>query len=282
MIWAIFTSVVFACSNLFIRFYLANTHWLSLIWWRSLASSFILVIMVFSWYSHHEIEAFIAQMILQKRLWSFTLITGFIGILGFIKAIKSLPLYAVIPFTTLNLVALGVSHFYLTIPVTWQQLVGIVTGMVGFSLIYQNQHSIQNRSGWAWLLITVVCWGISYPLSQPLIRSSSPLFFATSMEVVIAIGSTILFIAGKPDWKNNIQYSRPKPAQYIILVTLLVLGVLGNGFARYGVSPIAMLAFSGFSEIGLLTASHFLFNESMKPIHWTGALLTILAMFLVF
>ncbi|MBM3937167.1 MAG: hypothetical protein FJ333_00730 [Sphingomonadales bacterium] len=282
MFWAVLTAIIFACSNLFIRFRLAHIHWLSLIWWRSLASSCLLLIFLFVFHSASKIGVFCQYFTTQRGLWIITWLTGFLGILGFIKAIKALPLFAVIPFTTLNIAAVAVSYFYLQIPVTQGQLIGIFIGTVGLFLIYFNHHDLHNAKGWNWLIITVICWGISYPLAQPLIQSTSPFFFATTVEVTIFMGSTLLLMFGKKQWKHTTWNHRPDNLQYAIVVALLICGVLGNGHAREFTSPILMLAFSSFSEIGLFIVGHFQFNERLKPLHWTGAILTILAMLLVF
>lgn len=281
LIWALLSSAVFVASNIFIRFYLTNVHWLALMWSRAIGTLCCLSLVVFFGISEEVTSRYFSEMASRPLLWTLTLVTGFLGIWGFIKSIKLLPLYVVIPFTTLNLVTVLVSHLVLSLDVQSGQLVGIVLGIVGLALLVMRRQSYNNKLGWYWLFLCVTSWGVAYPLSRPLIQSTSPLFFATVMECAVFLGSSVLLLFSTKNKQKYILTTLPKPGYYGWIVSLLVFGVICDAIAREVIPPISMLAFAGFSEIGVLVIGHFFFQEQLRWRQWLGASLTLFAMFLV-
>ncbi|MCM0059410.1 MAG: DMT family transporter [Algoriphagus sp.] len=281
LIWALLSSVIFVASNIFIRFYLSGVHWLALIWTRSLGALICLSLIVFYNTSWKELQTYLIEIGSSPFLWIITLIAGFLGIWGFIKAIKLLPLYLVIPFTTLNLMTVLVSHLLLNLPIQQTQVAGVVLGSFGLFLLARSRASSSEKKGWYWLFPCMISWGLAYPLSQPLIQSTSPIFFASTMELSVFIGSTALLVPLNKIKRQFIFSTLPKPSYLGWMVSLLVLGVICDGIAREGVSPISMLAFAGLSEIGVLIMGHFFFQERLKLRQWLGACLTFIALFLI-
>jgi drug/metabolite transporter (DMT)-like permease len=281
LIWALLSSVIFVGSNIFIRFYLSGVHWLPLIWTRSLGALICLSLIVFYSTSSKELQIYLIEIGSSPFLWTLTLAAGFLGIWGFIKAIKLLPLYLVIPFTTLNLVTVLVSHLQLNLPIQQTQVAGVVLGSFGLFLLARSRASSSDKKGWYWLFLCVISWGLAYPLSQPLIQSTSPIFFASTMELSVFMGSTALLVPVNKINRQFIFSTLPKTSYLGWMVGLLVLGVICDGIAREVVSPVSMLAFAGLSEIGVLIMGHFFFQERLKLRQWLGACLTFLALFLI-
>jgi drug/metabolite transporter (DMT)-like permease len=281
LIWALLSSLIFVASNIFIRFFLVNVHWLSLIWSRALGAALILGFLVYLNEPKELLLSYFSEIGNRPLLWLLTLSTGFLGIWGFIKSIKLLPLYIVIPFSTLNLVTVLVSHFRLNFPIENVTLIGIFLGLIGLFFLLKSHYAKKNKRGWFWMILCVFSWGLAYPLSQSLIQSTSPIFFATGMEVSVVLGASLLLVSLNKEKRRQVLSTLPSPVFYSWMVTLLVLGVICDGMARESVSPISMLAFAGFSEIGALVLGHFFYQEQLKPIQWLGAFLTLMAMFLV-
>jgi drug/metabolite transporter (DMT)-like permease len=281
LIWALLSSVIFVASNIFIRFYLGSVHWLALIWSRALGTTIILGLLVYFNDPEKLLPSYFTEIGNRPLLWLLTLSTGFLGIWGFIKSIKLLPLYIVIPFSTLNLVTVLVSHFRLDFPIENVTLVGLFLGLIGLFLLLKSQYSSKNKRGWFWMILCVISWGLTYPLSQSLIQSTSPIFFASAMEVSVVFGASLLLVSLNKSKRRQVLSTLPSPVFYSWMVGLLVLGVICDGIARESVSPISMLAFAGFSEIGVLVLGHFFYQDQLRPIQWLGAFLTFVAMFLV-
>lgn len=281
LIWALLSSVIFVASNIFIRFYLGSVHWLALIWSRAMGTALILGFFVYFNGTTELLPSYFTEISNRPMLWLLTLSTGFLGIWGFIKSIKLLPLYIVIPFSTLNPVTVLVSHFRLDFPIENFTLVGLFLGLIGLFLLLKSHYSSKNKRGWLWMILCVTSWGLTYPLSQSLIQSTSPIFFATTMEVSVFLGASLLLVSLNKSKRRQVLSSLPSPVFYNCMVALLVLGVICDGIARESISPISMLAFAGFSEIGVLVLSHFFYQEQPRPIQWLGAFLTFVAMFLV-
>lgn len=244
---------------------------------------FFLLTTTYILYTQSELVIILNSVQANPSTWLLVCLTGFLGILGFIKAINSLPLFIVIPFTTLNLISPVASYYFLQITATGLQITGISFGILGLTLIYYQQDTFYSSStGWRWLILTIICWGISYPLSQSLIQSTSPLFFATSIELVVFTGCTLILPFKKELRSHMMSGVMPIFKHYIILVALLIVGVLTNGLARQHINPLAMLAFSTFSEIGLIIAGYYFFNERMSLLQRMGLIITIVASFFMF
>lgn len=281
LIWPLLSSIIFISSNIFIRFYLRKVHWLALIWSRALGALLILSMVALCKIPNDLLQTYFFEITNHPFLWILTLTTGFLGLWGFIKAIKLLPLYIVIPFSTLNLVNVLVSHLCLNFPLENVHLAGLFLGIFGLFFLLKSHYTSSAKNGWYWLILSVVSWGLTYPLSQSLIQSTSPIFFATAMEITVVIGASLLLVSLTKTKRLQVLSTLPSRAYFCWIVALLVLGVICDGIARESVSPISMLAFAGFSEIGVLALGHLFFHEPLKPIQWLGASLTLVAMFLV-